>query len=116
MAPESITEDELHGHLDGALTAERRRAVEARLDGDPDAARRLAAYREQTERLHLLYDPILAEPVPKRLELPQSRASGSWLRRIAAAVLILLVGGAAGAVPCRSERPEGYTGETVTVM
>ncbi len=96
MAPESITEDELHAYLDGALTAKRRRAVEAQLGADPEAVRRFAAYREQNERLHLLFDPVLAEPVPKRLEVPRSGAFGAWRRRVAASVLILVAGGAAG--------------------
>ena len=96
MAPEHVTDDELHGYLDGELSAERRGAVEAQLGADPDAAEQLAALREQSQRLHLLYDPVLAEAVPKRLAYPRSDASGSWLRRIAAGILILVVGGAVG--------------------
>lgn len=62
-----LTENDLHAYVDDRLDPERRRAVEAELAQAPEAASRVAAYREQNATLRALHDPVLDEPVPDRL-------------------------------------------------
>lgn len=96
MATPTISEDDLHGYVDGILQAARRQAVEDYLTAVPDAAARIADYRAQRDLLHTLYDPILDEPVPPRL-LPELRDGyGRRFGLAAAAVVLLLVGGFTG--------------------
>lgn len=95
MASPTINEDDLNAFVDGALSAERRQAVEDHLAQDPEAAARVADYRAQRELVHTLYDPILDEPVPERLQ-PTPIAYGRRLGFAAAAALLLLIGGGAG--------------------
>lgn len=96
MMPPAISDDDLHAYVDGALTAERRRAVEEHLAADAEAAARVAAYRAQKDLLHTLYDSVLDEPVPSGLRpVPRTRY-GRRLALTAAAVLLFSVGGAAG--------------------
>ncbi len=94
--PESIGEDELHAYVDGCLDEARRPAVEAYLAATPTDAERVAAYASQKHALHALYDPILDEAVPPAM---RRRPAGSWrtaVSRAAAAVALILVGGAGG--------------------
>ena len=91
-----VTEDELHAHVDGQLPAERQREVEAWLAGRPEEARRVAAYRAQKRELHALFDPVLDEPLPQRVR-QAARAPVPWYaRRLAAGLVLALLGGAAG--------------------
>lgn len=53
---EPISEMDLHGYIDGELTAQRRAEVEAYLADHPDEAARLGEYRALTLSLHRLYD------------------------------------------------------------
>ncbi len=106
-APSPISEAELHAYVDAQLPAVRHAEVEAWLAGQPEAAARVAAYRQQNEALRDLFQPELAAPLPDALcrlaEPPPAvdrqgrgffpRAS---LQRLAASVLIGLLGGAAG--------------------
>jgi anti-sigma factor RsiW len=97
MTPESFTEEELHAYADGHLDGARRAAV----DADPQAAAKAQAYRRQNEALQALFGAVADEPLPAplcvetiehRLAVARRR---SWLR-VAAAVLLLLAGGAGG--------------------
>jgi anti-sigma factor RsiW len=91
-----VTEDELHAYVDGQLPAERQREVEAWLAGRPEEARRVAAYRAQKRELHALFDPVLDEPLPERVR-HAVRAPVPWYaRRLAAGLVLALLGGAAG--------------------
>jgi anti-sigma factor RsiW len=93
--PPTISDDDLHAFVDGALDPERRRSVKAALSQDPDAAARVAAYRSQAEALHTAYDPVRDAPLPEGLRRAAPRpAPAVWSLRAAAALLIL--GGAAG--------------------
>jgi anti-sigma factor RsiW len=65
--PDAITEADLHAYVDGRLADDRRAAVEAYLAAHPEVASRIADYLEQNARLHTVFDPVLAEPVPERL-------------------------------------------------
>ena len=94
-----MTEAELHAHVDGQLTPERQREIEAYLASRPDEAQRAEAYRAQKRELRALFDPVLDEALPQRV-LDAARPRTPWYRqRIAASVAILataLVSGAAG--------------------
>lgn len=59
--------NDINAYLDGALSGEDRREVEAVLEADPGARAMLGRYRRQVEELHRLYDPVLDEPVPDAL-------------------------------------------------
>lgn len=118
MSHTSITEADLHAYVDGQLPASRRAAVEAHLAAEPAEAARLQAYSEQNDALRRLFNPILDEVLPARLQASaepvmaashgESLASPAvnrekapflsrWsLQRIAAGLLVALLGGAAG--------------------
>jgi len=91
-----ITEAELHAFVDGQLTAERHREIEASLAQRPEEAQRVQSYRDQKRELRGLFDPVLDETLPRRvLDAARPRARWSAQRWIAGA-LIALAGGAAG--------------------
>lgn len=111
MAGRAIKDSELHAYVDGWLEPERRLEVEAYLARDAEAAARVNAYRMQTEALHALFDPVLAEddPAPEVTRLRDRLTArfagndnrrGGWLSstwmRSAAAVAVLVSGVAGG--------------------
>lgn len=90
-----VTESDLHAYIDGVLPAERAAEVEAYLAAHPEDAARIAAYCEQTAGLHRGFDPVLDEPLPRRLEVPRA----PWMRpalRYAAVVAWIALGGVIG--------------------
>ena len=91
-----ITEADLHAWVDGQLSAERAREIEAYLSTHRDEAERLEAYRAQKRELHALFDPVLEEPLPERLVAAARPPARGSVRRVAAAVAIAVLGGAAG--------------------
>jgi anti-sigma factor RsiW len=107
----SIDEDDFQAFVDGQLPPEQRRAVMAYLAGRPDEATRMDHYRTLTEALHLAYDEVLYEPLPKRLRIEHYRGHSSWagrlgdwvgigrlgpVARFAGVALLLLVGSGGG--------------------
>lgn len=95
--PPTVTEDELHAYVDGALDAEARARVAAWLADNPYDAARVATYESQIDAMHGEFDAILEEPVPAGLMEYKDRPTTMPLwQRIAAAILLLAVGGAAG--------------------
>lgn len=99
--PPTVTRDELHGYVDGALDPDSRARVERWLAENPDDAAKVAAYTGQNEAFHAAFDGILAEPVPAAMAVrpasgpaPRNRAAAWW--RVAAAILLLVTGGATG--------------------
>ena len=91
-----LTEAELHAFVDGQLTPERQREIEALLAQRPEEAQRAQSYRGQKQELHALFDPVLDEPVPQRL-LDGARPRLPWYaRRWVAGIAIALASGAAG--------------------
>ena len=61
------SDDRLVAYLDGELEVAQRREVEAWLDADPAARRRMAALAESAHLLRLAFDEPVHEPVPDRL-------------------------------------------------
>jgi anti-sigma factor RsiW len=78
----SIDEDDFQAFVDGQLPPERRRAVMAYLASRPDEASRMDDYRTLSEALHLAFDEVLYEPLPKRLRVEHYRGQSSWAGRL----------------------------------
>lgn len=81
MIPEPIGEQELQAYVDNRLDAARRAAVEAYLAEHPDEAKRVQAYVQQNRALADLFDPVLREAVPTRLQHATRRgglARSAW--------------------------------------
>lgn len=62
-----LTDSDLHAYADGQLDDARRVQVEAHLAHDAAATESVRVWREQSEALRALYNPVLNEPVPQRL-------------------------------------------------
>lgn len=93
---QSVTDDDLHAHADGRLSASRRAEVEAWLAQCPEDAARAAFYARLNTELHRQFDPVLSEPVPGAMARPGARRRTRLLARTAAAAAWLAVGLAAG--------------------
>lgn len=93
-----ISEFDLHAYLDGELTPERRRAVEAYLAGHPEAAERLAEWAAQGEAIRAAHDPVLSEPLPQDLVAAarRRRRPAPWIAAAAALVATFASGYLAG--------------------
>jgi anti-sigma factor RsiW len=96
-----ISEIDLHGYIDGELSAQRRAEVDAYLAAHPDQAARLAAYGSLTLSLHTLYgdgvgganrtiDSLTAD-LDRAL---RRRRMAHRLARVAVAVLVVATGAA----------------------
>ncbi|MGU3420717.1 anti-sigma factor family protein [Methylobacterium sp. D54C] len=99
--PRPVGEDDLHAFVDGRLDPGRRAAVEAWLVAHPEAAARVAADREVRDRLRARLAPVAEEPIPARLRIanlaaPRRMGIPRWWTNVAAAALLLALGGAAG--------------------
>jgi anti-sigma factor RsiW len=78
----SIDEDDFQAFVDGQLPPERCRAVMAFLAANPEEAGRMDDYRTLSEALHLAYDEMLYEPLPKRLRVERYCGRSSLARRL----------------------------------
>lgn len=91
-----VTETDLHAYVDGALPEAHRAEVAAYLAARPQEAGRVQAYRQQNEELRRLFDPVLDEPVPERLQAVLTQRPRFSPLRYAAAVAWMALGGAIG--------------------
>jgi anti-sigma factor RsiW len=101
MSPRLFTENDIHLALDGEMPADDRSGFERWLEANPDMKARAERYATDRDQLRAALDPILGEPVPERLRklvrAPMRRSARMlWLRNVAAAAVIFLVGGAVG--------------------
>lgn len=99
-AARPIDDAALHAYVDGQIDEIGRREVEGWLADHPEEEARIQAYRAQNTGLHALYDGVLEEPMSPSLAAlvagtPKRRPAGAW-RRMAAAILLFALGGAAG--------------------
>ncbi|HHY51018.1 MAG TPA: anti-sigma factor [Alphaproteobacteria bacterium] len=96
-----ISEAMLHGYVDGRLSEVERAAVEQFLLANPGKAAEIAHWQRQNEALTALFPSIANDTRPDRLN-PHRLARDLKARRlqrlsqIAAAILLLVVGGAIG--------------------
>lgn len=86
---DTVTEEELHAYLDGELPPEREALVESYLRSRPDEMRRLNAYYADGRKMARIFH---------RAERGAGRPSGprQGLLRVAAAIILLSLGSAAG--------------------
>ena len=102
MTGRPITEEDLHGFVDGVLEPARASEVSAYLEAHPDVARRIEGYAQQRTMLRAALAPIADEPLPPELDLARMIArrgrprAAPWWGFAAAAVLLLCLGGAGG--------------------
>lgn len=92
----NVNEQQLHAYVDGRLGEAERREVDTQLTEDKDAAARVRAYQVQKQTLHTDFDGVLTEPIPARLREVRRAATTSPVWRAAAAVVLVLAGGAGG--------------------
>ena len=96
-----ITEEDLQAYVDTALSAARHDEVKSYLAQHPEIGQRIDGLVRQRAALRAALAPIAEEPVPSQLSLARlaegrSRGIiGTW-RSLAAAVLLLGLGGAGG--------------------
>jgi anti-sigma factor RsiW len=100
MREATVSDDELHAYMDGALDSMRRLEIASYLAEHPLEAARAEAFRAQREGLRALFDHVLDQPVPQgHLGLVRDRLRRVTLRRcvlmlsaIAVAALLVLGG------------------------
>jgi anti-sigma factor RsiW len=109
--PRPVQEDELHGFVDGRLTAERHAEIALLLRADPALAQRLEEWSAQQALLRAAMAAKAREPVPPALHLGRlidarlARRAVPW-RMAAGFALCLAVGGAAGWWLRADQRPD----------
>jgi anti-sigma factor RsiW len=97
-----ISDDELHGFLDGEIPPERAKAIAREIADDPLLASRVAAFRGDQELLRRVFASVSARPLPAawttRIEqatIPQ-RSPARYIAIAAMAACVLLIFGALG--------------------
>ena len=91
LKPQLVTEAELHAYVDGKLPAARRVEIDDYLRQRQNEQERLRAYIDQNMALHALFDPILYEAIPDRLNVP-NRHIWQWQRWVAGFAIALVSG------------------------
>jgi anti-sigma factor RsiW len=88
----------LHAYADGEIAGQESRALDERLAGDPEARAKVEAWRRQKVLLKETFDPVLDETVPANIKaaLRHRRSFSLSPVAIAAALALLIIGGAAG--------------------
>ncbi|MEP3246343.1 MAG: anti-sigma factor [Sneathiella sp.] len=99
---ERISQEMLHAYADGQLTQENILDVEAWLAAHPADAASVHAYKLQNAQLQQAFGAVASEDVPAEMtkiitkgKISPSKAAFPWMQ-MAAALLLLLVGGFAG--------------------
>ena len=91
----AIAEADLHAYVDGFLPEARRVEVEQFLAANSEEAERVRTFLKLNEALHTSFDPVLDEPAPRQTK----RREKGWAHtgvRYAAAIAVLVAGGAIG--------------------
>jgi anti-sigma factor RsiW len=91
-----VTEAELHAYVDRHLPAQRRREIDDYLSTRPEEAQRLAAYEMHQRELRGLFNPVLDEPIPRRLVAKARGPRTAWRQQLAAGIVVACLGGTAG--------------------
>jgi anti-sigma factor RsiW len=88
----------LHAYADGEIAGQESRVLDERLANDPEARAKVEAWRRQKAWLREAFDPVLEEDVPSNIKAALRQRRGITLSpyAIAAALALLIVGGAAG--------------------
>jgi len=96
MTRNPVTDNDLHAYADGQLDARRRAEVEAHLAAHEDAARTVREIQALNRRLHESFDDVLNDAVPHAMVRGPRAGVMQTLTRIAAVLLLFVVGGAGG--------------------
>ncbi|KXB31604.1 hypothetical protein AT959_04360 [Dechloromonas denitrificans] len=104
-----VSETDLQAWVDARLAPPRRHEIDAYLAEHPNQAERLRAYQAQKRAIKALFDPVLDEVLPENLrtlaeasampavDRPKTALFSRWsLQRLAAGLLVALLGGVAG--------------------
>lgn len=96
-----VSEEDLHGFVDGQLEPEQQEWVRRYLQAHPDVASRVADYIAQREQLRSALEHVVRRPLPGKLDLQllvQRRLTRRHARWAVAASVIgaLILGGAGG--------------------
>ncbi|HTN97245.1 MAG TPA: anti-sigma factor [Nordella sp.] len=88
----------LHAYADGEIAGQEGGGLDERLASDPQARAKVEAWRRQKAWLKEAFDPVLDEPVPGQIKaaLRHRRSFTLSPYAIAAALALLILGGAAG--------------------
>jgi len=104
MTTRPISEKDLHAFIDEQLDDERRSEVLTYLAENPQEAARMEAYKHERHLLRAALAPMMQEPLPARLSVPQMTPTRRgnlliwiakiphWVMGAAAAVLLLSIG------------------------
>ena len=116
-----VNEDELHALVDRQLPEARREAVQRALAADPDAARRVALWRSQRDRLRdALADPAGAPPASSLVERAAAKAIAAQHRRhrwrMAASVALAVTAGTAAGAYWPRPAPPSRSAMAATVL
>ncbi|MDH3194956.1 MAG: anti-sigma factor [Hyphomicrobiales bacterium] len=90
---------DLHAYLDGEMPPEDHAAFNQWLAANPAMGRLLSEFEADRQKLHEALDAAAAGPAPKRIERALAggrRQHSTWIRQVAAALLIFAAGVAAG--------------------
>lgn len=88
-----ISDEDLHAYVDGQLDPARRNEVENYLTDHPEAALRVTEYQQFNQGLHTLFDPVLDEAIPERLNIrPKQRIRYASFAQAASVIIALTVG------------------------
>src|ERR1700719_4882944 len=91
----SVTGDDLHAYADGQLSPERAAAVGDALEREPALAARLTDIQQQNAMLRAALDPLLDEPLPRKL-VDAAKPPPSWrARRVGRAWPVIALAAAA---------------------
>lgn len=106
----TIREIDLLAYVDGLFDTDpgRKAEVEAYLQEHPEEAARVRDYAEQNDTIRRLYGPVLAEPVPERLQAvldDRPAMVGGRVVRAAIVASLLLAAGFIGWIIGKSEQP-----------
>ncbi len=88
----------LHAYADGEIARHESRALDERMADDPESRAKVEAWRRQKAWLKEAFDPVLEETVPPNIRAALRQRRGVTLSpyAIAAALALLIVGGATG--------------------
>ena len=98
MSDANISEAELHAFADGRLPAERAAEIAHWLSEHAEESEKVEAYRRLGEELRAHFEPVLAEPLPIRLQRAASRDARTLWRAVGFAAGWLVIGGTLGAL------------------
>lgn len=111
----AIEEDDLQAYVDGVLAPDRQRLLDAYLAQQPEVAQRVRRQIADRSALRDALAPIMAEPIPERLDLARLMRHRAHARRwqpwqLAAAAIVLFGLGAASGYQLHAARVPAQAG------